>query len=158
MIKTILFAVLMILFSGSTVAQSVTKTEGLFERTGQTSGRLNIVQNAEIDTLLNRYILMSIRSYEENGYYGMNGYRIQIYNSNNRNAREESRKAAAEFVSRFQDIVAYPMYQEPGYFKIRVGDFRTKAEATKPFLQISKVFPDAYIVPDLIRFPELYKN
>lgn len=158
MIKTILVAVLMILFSESTGAQSIIKTRDLFERNSQSSGELNIVQNPAIDTLINRYILMSMRSYEENGYYGMNGYRIQIYNSSNRNAREESRKAAAEFVGRFPDIIAYPLYQEPGYFKVRVGDFRTKAEATKPFLQITKIFPDAYIVPDLIRFPELYKN
>ena len=84
----------------------------------------------------------------------MEGYRIQIYSSSNRNAREESGKARAEFMSKFPDIVSYPLFAEPGYYKIRVGDFRTKTEATRLFLMISKVFPDAYIVPDIINFPD----
>ena len=63
----------------------------------------------------------------------MEGFRIQIYSSSNRNAREESNKARAEFISKFPDIVSYPLYAEPGYFKIRVGDFRTKTEATKTY-------------------------
>jgi hypothetical protein len=52
------------------------------------------------------------------------------------------------------EIVSYPLFAEPAYYKIRVGDFRTKTEATKFFLLISKVFPDAYIVPDIINFPD----
>ena len=36
-------------------------------------------------------------------------------------------------ISKFPDIVSYPLYAEPGYFKIRAGDFRTKTEATKYF-------------------------
>lgn len=85
----------------------------------------------------------------------MEGFRIQIYMSSNRNAREESNKARAEFINKFPDIKSYIIYAEPGYFKTRVGDFRTRTEATKLFLKISKVFPDAYIVPDFIYFPDL---
>lgn len=85
----------------------------------------------------------------------MEGFRIQIYNSSNRNAREESSKVRADFISKFPDIISYPLFAEPGYYKIRVGDFRTKTEATILYLQISKVFPDSYIVPDIINFPDL---
>jgi hypothetical protein len=85
----------------------------------------------------------------------MEGFRIQIYSSNNRNAREESNKARAEFMSKFPEIVSYPLYAEPGYFKIRVGDFRTKAEAARMFQKISREFRDSYIVPDVINFPDL---
>ena len=31
----------------------------------------------------------------------------------------------------FLTLLSYPLYPEPGYFKVRVGDFRTKTEATK---------------------------
>ena len=86
----------------------------------------------------------------------MKGFRIQIYARNNRNAREESNKARSEFISKFPGIASYPTYENPGYFKIRVGDFRTKTEATKLFLIISKEFPDAYLVPNVyINFPDL---
>ena len=40
----------------------------------------------------------------------MDGFRIQIYNSPNRNAREESGKVRAEFMSKFPDIVSYPPF------------------------------------------------
>jgi hypothetical protein len=158
MIKKVCFLIFSVVFAGQAYGQYFVKTTDLFQRSGENAGRLVIDQNPSIDTLIGRYILMNEKVYEQYGYYGMKGYRIQIYNSSNRNAREESSKARAEFISRFPDIVSYPMYSEPGYFKVRVGDFRTKAEATKLFLAISKVFPDAYIVPDVINFPELNKK
>jgi hypothetical protein len=128
----------------------------LFKRSDSIShsGQLKIIQDPELDTMINRYILGFKNLEDKNGYSGMEGYRIQIYSSSNRNAREESGKARAEFMSKFPDIVSYPLFAEPGYYKIRVGDFRTKTEATRLFLMISKVFPDAYIVPDIINFPD----
>jgi hypothetical protein len=143
--------------SGIGLTQSPVKTSDLFRRSDNNSysGQLNIIQDSAIDTLLIRYILMNYNVYKNHGYYGMEGFRIQIYSSSNRNAREESNKARAEFISKFPDIVSYPLYAEPGYFKIRAGDFRTKTEATRLFLIVSKEFPDAYLVPDIINFPDL---
>jgi len=138
-------------------SQSFVRSSDLFTRTDGNSkaGQLNIIQDPALDTLISRYILGYKNLEEKNGYSGMEGFRIQIYSSSNRNAREESGKARAEFMSKFPDIVSYPLFAEPGYYKIRVGDFRTKTEATRLFLLISKVFPDAYIVPDIINFPDL---
>jgi hypothetical protein len=107
--------------------------------------------------MISRHILANKNLFRVNDHYGMEGYRIQIFNSNARNAREESNNAKVNFMNRFPDVVSYQLYAEPGYFRIRVGDFRTKTEAVKLFQQISRVFPDAYIVPDIISFPELNK-
>ncbi len=139
------------------MAQSFIKTADLFKRPDDNSrtGALNITQEPALDSLISRYILMSKKTYQEKDYYGLSGFRIQIYASSNRNAREEANKARAVFISKFPDIVSYLLYQDPGYFKIRVGDFRTRTEATKLFLLISKEFPDSYIVPDIIQFPDL---
>jgi hypothetical protein len=142
----------------SAQAQSVAKTEELFKRNDPNSGVLKINQDPAIDTLIGRYILMSDRVYRENGYYGIEGWRIQIYGSSNRNAREESKKVQAEFINDFPDIFSTIKYSEPGYFKVRVGDFRTKTEAIRLYMEISRKFPDSYIVPDIINFPELNKN
>lgn len=158
MIKNLFLSVLLlILATGFVSSQSFVKTSDLFKKTDKNSnaGQLNIQQDPAIDSLINRYILISKKIYSEKGYYGMDGFRIQIYASANRNAREESNKARAEFMDKFPDIVSYPLFQDPGYFKIRVGDFRTRTEATRIFLIISKEFPDAYIVPDIINFPDL---
>lgn len=149
--------ILFILSAGFVSSQSFVKTADLFNRADDKSnaGELNIYQDPAIDTLISRYILISKKIFAEKGYYGMDGFRIQIYASANRNAREESNKARAEFINKFPDIVSYPIFQDPGYFKVRVGDFRTRTEATRLFLIISKEFPDAYIVPDIINFPDL---
>jgi hypothetical protein len=144
-------------FAGFGSAQSFVKITDIFHRSDDNSytGSLKIIQDPAIDTLISRYILVNEKVFKDHGYYGMEGFRIQIYNSSKRNAREESNKARAEFISKFPDIISYPLYADPGYFKIRAGDFRTKTEATKLFLIVSKEFPDAYLVPDIINFPDL---
>jgi hypothetical protein len=141
-------------------AQAFIKTADLFNKAegNNRSGQLKIIQNPAIDTLISRYIMINGDIYKDYGRYGMEGFRIQIYSSSNRNAREESNKVRAAFISKFPGIVSHLLFAEPGYFKIRVGDFRTKTEATKLFLIISKEFPDAYIVPDIINFPDLNTN
>jgi hypothetical protein len=160
MIRKIFFIFVCLNFaSGFGLAQSFVKTSDLFRRAdvNSRSGRLNIIQDPAIDTLLSRYILINKNLYNEASpnHYGMDGFRIQIYASSNRNAREESNKVMAEFISKFPDIKPYSLYAEPGYFKIRAGDFRTKTEATRLYLIVSKEFPDAYLVPDFINFPDL---
>lgn len=154
--KVFLLFIVSIFVAGAADAQPFVKTAELFKRTEDNAGKLEIVQDPSIDTLISRYILISKKTAE--GNFGMDGYRIQIYRSSNRNAREESKKTRAEFMSKFPAVESYQLYSDPGYFIIRAGDFRTKAEATKVFLAISKVFPNAYIVPDVINFPELNKK
>jgi hypothetical protein len=158
MIRNVFSFLIILLFStGILKAQAFVKTTDLFIRSDETShtGQLKISQDPSIDTLLCRYILINENIYNKYGVYGMQGFRIQIYSSSNRNAREESNKARAAFISKFPDIASYQLYAEPGYFKIRAGDFRTKTEATKLFLVVRKEFPDAYLVPDIINFPDL---
>lgn len=156
MIRKLFLFLLLLDLTGIMAAQSFSGTEELFRRGGNDSGagKLRIIQNPAIDTLLSKYILAQLRVYNDVGYNGMDGYRIQIYSSSNRNAREESGKARAEFISRFPGIASYLLYADPGYFKVRVGNFRTKTEAYNLFLRISNQFPDAYIVPDIINFPD----
>ena len=158
-----LFLIVVILGFSILIArsQSVVATSDLFKRADENSvsGKLNIIQDPALDTLMNRYIQGYKNIEEKNGYSGMEGFRIQIYSSSNRNAKEESGKVNAEFLSKFPEsqypeLKSYTQFAQPAYYKIRVGDFRTKTEATRLFLLISKAFPDAYIVPDIINFPD----
>ena len=154
--RVFLISFLFTVFVWKAESQAFIKTSDLFKRTEEPAGKLTIEQNPEIDSIMSRYILANRQMAEENGNgnVGMPGYRIQIYSSSNRNAREESGKTRAEFISKFPDIVSYILYSEPGYFKVRAGDYRTKTEAVKPLQKISRVFPDAYLVPDYINFPD----
>jgi hypothetical protein len=132
-------------------AQVITSTAELFRRqdANSSAGRLHIYQDRGIDSLISRYILYNQR------LKGMDGFRVQIYRSSEKNAREEAGKIRAKFMSEFPDIKSYSSFNPPSYYIIRAGDYRTRIEGTKYLLMMRKVFPDAYLVPDIINFPDL---
>jgi hypothetical protein len=155
MIKKAFFILILTVFSlDLCLAQDRNSTADLMRRrdAGLNTGELNIYQDPGVDSLIGRYILYNLR------LNGLDGYRIQIYNSSNKNARVESGKIRAEFMSKFPDIVSYPTFDRPSYYKIRVGNYRTRIEGTKYLLMIRKVFPDAILVPDRINFPDQNNN
>lgn len=140
--------------AGFSHAQEFNSTEELFRDDSRSNrrGELNIYQDPGIDSLINRYILYNLRT------PGMEGFRIQIFSSSNKNAREESGKVRQEFITKFPDIVSDIIFDKPVYYKVRVGNYRTRVEGTKYLLMIREVFPDAYLVPDNIDFPDLNKK
>ncbi|MCX6260314.1 MAG: hypothetical protein NTY95_05680 [Bacteroidia bacterium] len=155
MIKKAFFILILTVFSlDLCLAQDRNSTADLMRRrdAGLNTGELNIYQDPVVDSLIGRYILYNLR------LNGLDGYRIQIYNSSNKNARVESGKIRAEFMSKFPDIVSYATFDRPSYYKIRVGNYRTRIEGTKYLLMIRKVFPDAILVPDIINFPDQNNN
>jgi hypothetical protein len=143
--------------TGFLSAQSLVKISDIFQKynSNNNTGHLEIYQPSELDFLISKHILSNQNRFKVNNHYGMEGYRIQIYNNNSRNARDESSNIRVTFMSRYPDVISYQLYAEPGYFRVRVGDFRTKAEAIKLLQRISRDFPSAYIVPDIISFPDL---
>jgi hypothetical protein len=147
---------ILLLSTGFCKSQAFINTADLLKRQDISSGNLNIYQDKAIDSLISRYI-ESNRKLRTEGHQGMPGYRIQIYYSSVRNAREESARVRASFIEKFPDIQSYPDYQEPGWFIVRVGDYRTKTECYKDLDNIRKEFPDAYWVPTIINFPDRVK-
>lgn len=137
-------------------SQTIISSSDLFKKKTDNpgAGQINIFQEPALDTLISRYILANRIQEEKNGP-GIEGFRIQIYNNSNRNAREESAKVQAEFMSQFPDIKSYLIFAQPGYYKVRVGNFRSRTEATRLYLTISKKFPNADLVPDIISLPDL---
>lgn len=140
-------------------SQGFIRTIDLMKRPDEkNSGMVTIVQDRAIDSLISRSIMANGKLRTMEGSPGIQGYRIQIYYSSVRNAREESARARAEFINKFPDIVSYAQYQEPGYFMVRVGDYRTKTELYKDLMAIRRVFPNAYHVPAVINYPGLSRN
>ncbi len=80
---------------------------------------------------------------------GIPGYRIRIYSESGIGAKEEQQRVRARFLSNFPKIDAYYMYDEP-YFKVYVGDCRTRSEAIKLQDRINKKFPNSFWVLDYI--------
>jgi len=158
--KKIIIPFFIMIISGNCLSQAFIRTSDLFRRPegNFNKGELNINQDQAVDTLLSRYILANKKERTSEGKQGMRGYRIQIYSSNVRNAREESNKTKIEFISKFPDLNSYSLYAQPGYFIIRAGDYRTKTEGARYLLSVRKEFPNAILVPDIINFPDLVKK
>lgn len=72
------------------------------------------------------------------------GYRVQLYNGPDRN---KAYQIKADFAKKFPGVRTYLSYVAPG-FRVKAGDFRTRAEAV-PMLQKARcVNTTVMIVPD----------
>jgi hypothetical protein len=91
---------------------------------------------------------------EANPERTVSGYRVRIFFDNKQSARVESEKTLKKFESLFRDVYAYRTYTNP-YFKVTVGDCRTKSEAMALLGRIKKVFPSAFVVKEDIMSPPL---
>lgn len=79
------------------------------------------------------------------------GFRIQLIAASGVNSRNTIEQIFHKFKSSYSEIPAYVSYAEP-YFRLRVGDFKTKLEAHKTLLVLRSVYPGAFIVKDQIEF------
>ena len=87
----------------------------------------------------------------------LTGYRVRIFFDNKQSARVESEETLKRFESMYHDVVAYRSYANP-YFKVTVGDFRTKSEAFRLLERIRHEFPSAFVVKESISFPVVDKE
>ena len=87
----------------------------------------------------------------------ISGYRVRIFFDNKQTARAESENTLKKFNGLFPDVTAYRIYTNP-YFKVTVGDCRTKSEAMALLGRIRSVFPSAFVVKENIAFPPVDKD
>lgn len=82
----------------------------------------------------------------------IDGYRIQIFMESGNDAVEHANLVIEEFQAMYQDIPIYLVFGQP-YYRLRVGDFRTRLEAEKAFQTISQDYKKAFITSDRIQLP-----
>ena len=83
-----------------------------------------------------------------------NGFRIRLFFDNKQTSRGESENIVNNFKENFPIIPAYRSYTNP-YFKVVVGDYRTKSDAIKALQNVKRVFPNAIIVKEQIEYPAI---
>ena len=105
-----------------------------------------IVQDKRVNELVLKHVLIN-----EARKGKMKGYRVQIHFGAE---KAKALEIKSKFTASYSSIPSYLDYQQP-YFKIRVGNFRTKLEAYKLLQEISGDFPGAFIVTDDIELPPL---
>ena len=134
--KKLLF--LFILFPSLLIAQTDTS---LSEK-----GNITSINEGGIDALVRKYKTIL----ENTG--GVEGWRIQV---TFKAKRENILPLQIKFSKLYPEIPAQITFDSP-YYKLTVGNFRTRNEAIKIKHQINKVFPGAHPVPIIID-PNLLK-
>ena len=150
--RHLIIPLFILVFVPSLNAQTIIKADEIVKGDGSyRQGKVVLVQDPAIDTLLTRHIIANRK------HGGFDGFRIQIYSSARRTAREEANESNSKFISEFPGVKSYLDFEKPNFFKVRVGNYRTKRDALNDYILIKKKFPNAYIVPDIIEFPDLEK-
>lgn len=111
-------------------------------------GNIEIIQDQKMDVLLQKHISLNEQ------IPGIEGYRIQIFFESGNYSKRKANEIKDHFMEKFPDIKAYITFDEP-YYKIRVGDFRTKIEAQGFLQSIISDFPNAYVVKEDQVMPKL---
>ena len=110
-------------------------------------------ENGRITSINERGINVLVKKYENilKAKNGVEGWRVQLMF---KAKKEEITQLKIAFIKLYPEIPAYLEYNTP-YYKVRVGNCRTKLEAIKIKDLISKNFPGAYPVPEIINFSQL---
>ena len=124
---------------GTTVFQLLQQEAG--------GGKVELSQPAEMEQAYRKYI-------KANGERKRNGYRIRLFFDNKQTARVESDELEKEFQLQFPQIPTYRSYTNP-FFKVVVGDYRTKSDAIRELGKILPFYPKAIVVREAIFFPEI---
>lgn len=70
------------------------------------------------------------------------GYRVQVFSDNNvKTAKNEARSMAHAISAKFPQYKTYVVFQSP-YWRLKVGDFPTQAEAQNALEMIKRSFPN----------------
>lgn len=117
-----------------------------YKAISQNSGAVKIKgNNIYLDSLIDKNIAQNKISKT------ISGYRIQLFSGNE---RVNANNIKTTFLRLFPEQPAYLSYQQP-YFKIRVGDFRSKLEAKLFYNKIKEEFGESIIIQDKINLPKL---
>ncbi len=110
-----------------------------------TDGTVTVTQDPRLRQIVKRHIEVNNNKFD--------GWRVQIYFGSGQRAMAAAQNAKKKFLIRYGNKNgAYIVYDSP-FFKVRVGDFRTKAEAMFFQTQIKKTFPQSWVIPDKVFYP-----
>ncbi|MBR5055764.1 MAG: SPOR domain-containing protein [Bacteroidales bacterium] len=120
----------------------------LLSASSLTAGTVSIEQSSAMRSAFSRHIA-------RNSSRRITGYRVRIFFDNSQNARQQSESVAGAFAAAYPGISIYRTYVSP-YFKVTVGDFRSREEAQLFADRLKGRFPSAFLVKESINYPSLW--
>lgn len=89
----------------------------------------------------------------QRGQIQVDGFRVQVYSSNQ---QQIAKNEALMLQQNLENQIDNPIYaiSEPPFWKVRIGNFQTREEATEYRNEIISLFPElqgsTYVVPDKV--------
>lgn len=121
----------------------------------QTRGKLEIIKDSRIDTLIARRSAIGKNGGKAPGSgISAYGFRVQFFSGAN---RKDAFNAQNRFQRMHPELRTYISYKEPN-FKVKGGDFRTRLEATKLVEELKGMFSPLFIISERINAPKLDIN
>jgi len=135
--------VLILAASGYTGAQTSSNILADLQTESESGGIVKIVQNESITNVLLLHLEAQRKSNQKNGY------RICIFADSGQEANRKAENVRSVFMSMYRDIRPYKTFNSP-FYRVYVGDYKTKSKAMKFLKTLERNFPNAYIVYDVI--------
>ncbi len=135
--------------SGSLVAQERTQEQDIFAQitTQSSGGNVTITQPNWLRNLVGKTFHTARASVRT-------GYRIQVYTSNMRGAKQEAYRLASQVRGAAPELSAYVTYSAP-FWRLSVGDYGSRQEAQQQLNALRASHPrlmrEAYIVREKVR-------
>lgn len=107
-----------------------------------------IIQDKKVDALVDKYIYLNRHQMT------LSGWRIQIFFDSGANSKRKASEVLRQFNERYPESQAYLSFKEP-YYRVRVGDFRTRLEAEGFLRKIQAQYPNAFATSDFINPPPI---
>ena len=112
----------------------------------QTNGSVAVYKDPRIDLLINKQASINASVKRATTRSGR-GFRLMVINTNK---RDEAIAAKTKLYTYFPELKSYLSYQSP-YFKLKAGNFKTRAEAVEYQKNMATLFPKGvFIVNDVI--------
>ena len=109
-------------------------------------GRVEISQPANVANALRLY------QAEHTSRPTLRGFRVRIYRGVGKEARKKSEVIMERALSLWPGERVYRTYDSP-YYKVSVGDCRTRFDALYLRNRLLSKFPEAFVIADVINFP-----
>ncbi len=144
------FVILFFLNTPPCLAQEICtqKTDTQITTDQEPGGQIKVYQDSREESVLKKHIEFNKQQ------NGIDGYRVQIFFDAGNNSLSRASNVSEQFQLLFPGDTVYISFSEP-YYKVRVGDFRTKLDAEGYLQQVLPDYPNAFVIKDRINFPRL---
>ncbi len=112
---------------------------GLFPGSYSSNAQVYINENPKLLNIIKNHKRLNRENLE------ISGWRIRVCMESGKNARSKANSIKLKVRNWYPDVEPHLVYHSP-YFKILVGDFRTRIEAESYRKKLIKDYPDCYVV------------